>query len=364
MGLPESAEVGHAHAHAHAHASEVHNTLSLHGTFWDLAIESAPALLLAYALAGVMRMVLRPAAIAWLSKGGSLRQGLKGVLFGLPMPICTCGVLPLYETLVRRGIPPTAGVAFLLATPELGLDAVLISLPLLGESLTLTRVLAAILVSLITAWIVGGMLEKKNALSETKPDDHTEEVERIGLREALRYGFVDLVDHTLPWVVAGLAVAALAEPILATETFAQLPSWSHIPIFAALGIPLYVCASGATPLAAIAIHQGVTAGAALAFLLTGPATNATTFGVLSQLHGRRVALMFGAVVTGLAIISGIIVDATLTPTLAAAATAHNEHHSPLNLIALGALSLLLLGSLWRHGVRGLIAGVLRPMLQS
>ena len=137
-----------------------------------------------------------------------------------------------------------------------------------------------------------------------------------------------------------------------------------IPLFAALGIPLYVCASGATPFAAIAIHQGVTAGAALAFLLTGPATNATTFGVLSQLHGRRAALAFGATVTGLAIALGILVDATLSPVIAEVSEAHGHQHSALHLLSLAGLGLLFLGSLWRNGIRGLIDRVLRPMLNS
>ena len=102
-----------------------------------------------------------------------------------------------------------------------------------------------------------------------------------------RTGFVDVLDETGPWIVFGLAVAALMATELDPDGLASLPNSIQLPLFALIGLPVYVCASGATPLVAVLIALGVSPGAALVFLLTGPAMNVTTFGVLTKLHGRR-----------------------------------------------------------------------------
>jgi uncharacterized membrane protein YraQ (UPF0718 family) len=95
-------------------------------TFVGLALESAPALLLAYLVAGLVHAFTTPGKLAWLNRGSTLRQGLSGMALGLPLPICSCGVVPLYEGLIKQGVSTAAAVAFLVATPELGIDAVLL----------------------------------------------------------------------------------------------------------------------------------------------------------------------------------------------------------------------------------------------
>ena len=113
-------------------------------------------------------------------------------------------------------------------------------------------------------------------------------------RAVWRTGFVDVLDETGPWIVFGLAVAALMAAELDLSGLASLPNSIQLPLFALIGLPVYVCAPGATPLVAVLIALGVSPGAALVFLLTGPATNVTTFGVLTKLHGRAVAIGFAA----------------------------------------------------------------------
>lgn len=327
--------------------------LSFVDTFVTLAFESAPALLFAFVGAGLVRAFLAPGSTAWISRGPAALQATKGMAFGLPLPVCSCGVLPLYEGLVRAGVPTTAGVAFLIATPELGLDAILISIPLLGGELTLARIAAAAVVALLAALLIGRLLPMRAPVERSAATPSIPRGAR--LRAGLRFGLVDLVDHTLPWVVLGLGVAAVCEPVLAHAGLRALPAGVDVLLFALIGAPLYVCATGATPLAAVLIHAGVSPGAALAFLLTGPATNLTTFGVLARLHGRRGAALFGIGVLGLAVGVGLLVNlalpAPLVPPLHQAAA---SHASPLQVVCLAALGLLLLGALFRQGPRGII----------
>ena len=336
-------------------------------TLGILLFESAPALLAGYALAGVVPLVLSPTRTAALARGGRAAQALRGVGYGLPLPICSCGVLPLYESLIRRGAPVTAALAFFVATPELGLDAVLLSVPLLGSSLTIARVVAAFAVALLVALLVGrmGRTVTPAPVPAGRLDSASAPAAPSGkarLKAGLRFGFVEVFDHTMPWIALGLIIAALAEPLLSHEAIAHVPPLLQVPLAALVGVPIYVCASGATPVAALALHKGLTSGAAIAFLIAGPATNITTFGVLARLHGRRLALLFGCAVTVLAIIAGWTVDALsiqATPLLDASGAAHGP--SWLDWLCVAGLAALVVASLFRQGPRGALRQVFEPI---
>ncbi len=350
-------------AMAPEHEHHAHEAFSPLGTLYLLALQSAPALLVAYVLAGLLASAIRPASFAWMGKGSGPGQAAKGVLFGLPLPICSCGVLPLYETLVRHGVPATAALGFLIATPELGLDAVLLSIPLLGGELTMARVVAAFVVAMLVALVVGRMAGKPDSdlLREEPEAERMDWPQRV--RKGLKFGLVELFDKTIPWIVAGLLLASLLEPLLDPEWISKIPKYLQVPLFAAIGIPVYVCASGATPLAAIAIHQGVGAGAAIAFLLAGPATNVTTFGILAQLHGRKVAIAFGVSTLVFAIASGLTVDQLDLSFESVLADHDHEHgHAPWwQLGSLLAIAGLFTMSLFRQGPRAMIGRVSNPI---
>ena len=329
-------------------------------TLTELVLDSAPALLAGYVLAGIVIALLTPAHAQWLGGGSAQRQALRGVVFGLPLPVCSCGVLPLYASLVRQGVPATAGLAFLVATPELGLDAILLSIPLLGGPMTVARVVAAFLVAVLVAWFVGRGVSTQAPASEPRPSTPLAPLS-TRLTNGLRYGLFELVDHTLPWIVVGLLAAALLEPLLAHEALTAVPSVLQVPLFAVIGIPVYVCAAGATPLAAVLVHKGVSAGAALAFLLAGPATNLTTFGVLSSLHGRTTAVRFGVGVVVLSVLLGWTVDAVGVPVLDGLQASHEQSGRVLAWLATAALGVLAMASLWRQGPRGALRQIVDPV---
>ncbi|MBX2802508.1 MAG: permease [Myxococcales bacterium] len=341
---------------------ELHHVQSTVETLGVLTLTSAPALLVGFVLAGLLSALLDPARATWLGGGSRAGQAMRGVVFGLPLPVCSCGVVPMYRSLVRSGVPITAGLAFLVATPELGLDAVLLSIPLLGVPLTIARVVAAFGVALVVAWLVGGGSTSAPAVAQPIVTD-SEETLGSRLRRGVRYGLGDLVDHTLPWIVAGLVIAALAEPLLGHDLLVKLPPVVQVPLAALVGIPLYVCASGATPLAAMAVHKGLSAGAALTLLLAGPATNMTTFGILSSLHGRALAVRFGIVLTVVAVAVGWTVDAIGLglPELLPPDHLHEGGGSVLGWLCLAVLGGLGVASLVRQGARGMMGQLLHPI---
>ena len=352
--LLESASQGSVEGAGHVHAMAEHGVQSV---FWDLLLESAPALLLAYLIAGLVQAFLPKATVNWLSGGSPLTQSLRGMAFGLPLPLCSCGVIPVYRSLVLRGAPPAAAVAFLVATPELGLDAVLLSVPLLGVPMTGARVVCAALAAVAVGWWMGRLklpfIHDESAAAAAAPRAGDTVADRVVA--ALRIGFGEMVDGTVAWILVGLLAAAVMAPALDPSWLLALPDPIEVLLCAALGMPMYVCASAATPLVAVLLAAGVSPGAGIAFLLAGPATNVTTFGVLSSLHGRRAALAFTAAMTFACIALGLAVNALLPDSGDAAFKFSADHSaSALQWFSAFALAALFLASLLRQGPRGFV----------
>ena len=327
-----------------------------------LTAESAPALLLAYVFAGLLSAFLPQRSVRWMERGGGVSQAARGMAIGLPFPICSCGVVPLYRSLIQRGAPPAAAMAFLVATPELGLDAVLLSIPLLGPQVTVLRLVTAALVALLVGWWVGGRLKRAERAEEWigSPGATPSVLQR--LTAALRTGTGEVVDHTAPWIVLGLGVAALVTPFLESGWLGSLPPVADVFLFALLGFPTYVCAASATPLVAAFLATGLSPGAGIAFLITGPATNISTLGLVSSLHGRRAAVSFAAIMVTLAISAGVAINTVFgalpVPSLA---TLTEEAPSVLQQGSLVLLTGLFLRSVVRRGPRA-FAGELREGL--
>lgn len=327
-----------------------------------LSAESAPALLLAYVCAGLLSAFLPQRSVRWMERGGGFSQAGRGMAIGLPFPVCSCGVVPLYRSLIQRGAPPAAAMAFLVATPELGIDAILLSIPLLGPQVTVLRLATAALVAMLVGWWVGGRLKAAARAPESidAPDDGPGMLHRLAA--ALRTGTGEVVDHTAPWILLGLGVAVLVTPFLESGWLGGLPPVADVLLFALLGFPTYVCAASATPLVAAFLATGLSPGAGIAFLITGPATNISTLGLLGSLHGRRAAMAFAAVMMTLAVTAGVAVNAIFgtlpVPSLAALT---EEQPSRLQQVSLLLLVGLFLRSVVRRGLRSFV-GELREGL--
>jgi len=322
-------------------------------TLLSLSLKSAPALLAAYLLSGVVHGLMPKQTSAWLSRGSGVSQALRGVALGMPLPICSCGAIPLYRSLISKGVPAAAAIAFLIAAPEIGIDAALLSIPLLGVPITFARLAAAFVVALLAALIVSRL-----APASSQPHASSAEPRQpwpARLKSGFKFGLGDMVDETAPWILLGLCVAAVADPLLDASLLSRIPRGFDVPVLALLGMPVYVCASGATPLMAVLIAKGISPGAAIAFLLTGPATNVTTFGVIGRAYGMRAAAVFAASVALLAMASGFVVNAVLAPASATAlVAARNEIAGPTAYVALAGLILMLVISLLRQGPRGFV----------
>lgn len=354
LGLVLLVVAGGTHHPGEEHAASLvgHST----EVFLTLALESAPALLLAYLMAGMLHAFLPYSSILWMGKGSNLSQAFRGMAVGLPFPVCSCGVVPLYQSLIRKGAPPTAAMSFLIATPELGLDAVLLSIPLLGGSMALIRVVGAALVAILAGVIVGRLCARPTLPAQETGSAGPTLTFPQKLGKSLAVGFGEVVDHTAPWIVVGIGVAAMAQPWISSGWLAGIPDYLEVPLFTLIGLPAYVCASGATPLVAVLLAGGVSPGAALAFLLTGPATNVSTFGLLGNLHGRRIAFIFSGTIIMASMGLGFLVNLAFSGAGSGALDpAEVEGTSVFHQVALVLLTAAFLTSLVRRGARRFVA---------
>ncbi len=324
-------------------------------TFLSLALMSAPALLLAYLAGGLVQVFLPKSSLGWLRSGSQMTRAFTGRAVGLPLPVCSCGVVPLSKSLINRGTPLAAAIAFFVATPELGFDAILISLPLLGTTMMFIRLFAAAIVALLVGWLIGLLFPEQETPPPLAVDPKMEARFAQKLRLSFESAFGEIVDHTGPWILVGLLLAAFVQPLLENIPVHNLSSFWQVPIFALIGMPIYVCASGSTPFVAALLVAGISPGAALAFLITGPATNVTTFGILTRLHNKKVALTFMALMFVIPVAIGYAVN-LIFPTIQTPDIFAHQHDdgSLLQKISLAALALVFVALLLRKGPRHLI----------
>jgi uncharacterized membrane protein YraQ (UPF0718 family) len=344
---------------AHPASHRISSEIGMGATFLTLALESAPALLLSYGVVALTHAFWPGGVARWLGRGRPAGQALRALALGPLVPVCSCGVIPLYQAFVARASSSVAAMTLLVAAPELGLASFFLSLSLLGGKMTVARVVGAVLLALALGLVVGGVVVRgeQGPPSEASPELQRPAAER--LRGGVLYALTDAIDYTLPWVLLGLGLAAFLEPSLAQQALSRRSASADVLLFAALGVPLYVCAAGVTPLVAILLHKGVSSGAALALLLAGPATNLTTFRVLARLHGRRVAALFAGLLFSLVVALGLAANAALggVDSVALHDAAHGQA-GPFQVACLLLLAALAAASLARRGPRFWVEQVL------
>lgn len=347
--------------------------LSVQAALLPLFIETAPSMLIGVLAAGVVRTVLPAKLEAWLRGGGTISQALRGMVFGMPLPLCSCGVVPVAQGMLRASVPVAAVTAFLVATAELDVGGLVLSWRLLGAPLALTRVLAGAALALGVAVLVAAVAKRvplrippkvvrRHGLltapvrphAAPKPDAVPPKAER-SVSSVLRAAGESL-DHVAAWYVFGLVLAAAFEAAVAPSALVRLVGAWDVPLMAVAAVPIYVCAQGATPLAAMMVHKGLSPGAALAFLLVGPATNVAAWGMLRRSLGARVAWSFGAAslvgAVALGVLSNRFLSAATLPEIHTLA-AHDHHAWEWG--AAVVLALLLGGTVLRLGPRAWLA---------
>ena len=308
--------------------------LALLSASWSVLVELAPWLLLGATVAGLLHGFVPPGLIqrSLRGPGGVLRA----VLLGVPLPLCSCGVIPAGIGLQRSGASRGASVGFLIATPQTGVDSVAVAAGFLGWPFALYKVGAALLTG-----VAGGLLveavDPGEEVHEEVADAHTDRSVRGMVAHA-----IDVVRMIWRWLLFGVLVSAALTVFLPPGGLGTLAGGSAVVgllLVLVASVPLYVCATASVPIAAALVQAGLPTGAALVFLMAGPATNVATLGaVWRAFGGRALAGYLGTIIVG-SVALGLAYE-PLLGSLVAQKTGGHEH---LAWWAQAAAALLLVG---------------------
>ncbi|MHC4843561.1 MAG: SO_0444 family Cu/Zn efflux transporter, partial [Planctomycetota bacterium] len=266
--------------------------------FWFTVAEMSPFLLFGFFVAGALSVLVSRAFVETHLGGRGIWPLTKASLFGVPLPLCSCGVIPVAMSLRKHGASKGSTISFLISTPQTGVDSIFVTFSLLGPLFTIFRPIAAFL-----SGIIGGSLTNTfTRLSglDSGPEKQCEEEcctgepKRNRLRRGLKYGFLTLPRDIGKAMLLGLLIAALISVLVPDDYFVGRLGHPLISmlIMVLVGIPVYVCATASVPIAAALIMKGLSPGTALVFLMTGPATNAASFITIWKGLGKATAIAY------------------------------------------------------------------------
>jgi len=286
---------------------------------WDVLAQMAPYLLFGFFMAGILSVFV---SAQWVERhlgGRGFGPVVKSALFGVPMPLCSCGVIPVGASIHQRGASRAATTAFLLSTPQTGVDSILATYALLGPVFAIFRPLAALITGVVggglVAWFDRATAEKpaagQSGTASCAAGCGLEAGHGNAVRCALRYGFVTLPGDIAKALLVGVAVAGLITAFIQKDSLAPYLGGGMGAMIAMMlfGLPIYVCSTASIPIALGFMHLGASPGAALAFLITGPATNAAAISVFWRILGRRTTVIYLLTVALGALVAGFSLDA-------------------------------------------------------
>ncbi len=291
---------------------------NLIGNFIGLFSESAPFLLGGLILAGVIRLLIPD---KWIQKVlGKDSSVVTAALIGTPLPLCSCSVIPAAMGIRRAGASKASTASFMVATPETGVDSIGVTLALMGPVMAIARPISAIMSAIVAGklvrwWDVETPPKQEEVKSCCKNKAaNTAQLGVLGKAQAvLQYGFGKLLSDFMGWLLIGLFFAALIQTFVPDTFLTQYGSGVFAMILVILiSIPMYICATASTPIAAGLMLSGISPGAALVFMLAGPATNIATLMVVKNELGARSLMGYLCGVIFTALIMGLSFDAFLS----------------------------------------------------
>ncbi len=369
-------------------AKVLHFLTNFAGNSWSLVAEMAPYLLFGFAVAGILHILIRRDFVQrWLGKPG-LAAVIKASLLGVPMPLCSCSVIPVAASLRKSGATRGATASFLSSTPQTGIDSILATYALLGGLFTAVRVFVAFVCGIVSGFLIelfckepetgkhasstpvmrSPMRSMSHSLAPLSPQsapsmstvnevksccahEVPKEMKRSPL-EALRYGFITLPADLASALILGLLLAGLITTLLPADLLSGHLSSGPLAFLlaTAISLPLYVCATASIPMAYALLAAGLSPGAALVFLITGPATNTATIVTVWKMLGKRATMIYLLSLLLISWLAGWLFNAALSQGAHANAIhAHTmlepsawQHASGLLLIA------LLIFSVWTN----------------
>ena len=272
----------------------------------------APFLLMGMAISGLISIFIDSRMILKHLGSKNLLSIIKSTVFGIPIPLCSCGVIPVAATLREAGASKGSTVSFLVSTPQTGVDSIFLTYGMLGPVFALFRPLAAFISGIFSGLVINSFDDDTHHhLSKTNKESNENKPLGKRLQSGLKYGFLSLPSDIVVPLFQGLIIAAAIAIFVPPDFIAEhFSSNSHFMLFMMLvvSLPIYVCATASIPIALVLMAKGVSAGAVFVFLMAGPLTTASSIVVIKNILGRKTMYHFLLLTASTAIVFGFILD--------------------------------------------------------
>ena len=275
--------------------------------FWNLSIEMAPFLLLGFLLAGLLSIFISKELIKKHLSNKSKYAVIKSVILGIPLPVCSCGVIPLAASIREKGASKGSTASFVTSTPQTGIDSIIITYDMIGMTFALIRVSVAFISGIVTGLIVDFFKNNKNDYCFSENEFH--DFKKRKIKDGLKYAFYNLPKSLFKPLMIGILFASLISTFIKDDYFISYNStFTEIIFISLISIPMYICSTASVPLALSFINLGISPGAVLIFLILGPATNTITLTTLWKIIGKKETILFiGSIIIN-AVIFGILLN--------------------------------------------------------
>jgi len=298
----------------------------------SLYIEMAPYLILGFLISGFLYLFTSKEMITKNVGTPGFMSVLKAAILGVPMPLCSCGVIPVSTSMYKRGATKGATLSFLISTPQTGVDSILLTLNQMGPQFAIIRPIVALITGVIGG-LFGDLIGDADYQTKTKVD-HQHESKSI--KDGLRYSFITLPQDIINPLIKGIIISGLISVLLPSDFFTSynLIGISAMVVIAIASVPIYVCATASVPIAMVLISKGLEPGAAFVFLMAGPATNAATISVIMNSLGKKIVYVYISIIFISSIIFGLLINAFLDPNSLPINMGHvHSHNAPWNIFS-------------------------------
>ena len=341
----------------------------------SLFIEMAPYILLGVGIAGLLHIILSKDFVAKHIGGNNISSVFKAALFGVPLPLCSCGVVPTAVYLKNSGASKASVTSFLISTPQTGIDSISATWGMLGPVFAVFKAIAALIIGMaggITDYVLDRRTTGKEPAVNRKPAKspvETADIERYPgitgkFKEMFNYAFFELLDDIAVNFIIGLAIAAVISIAIPDDFFAgsflSNPLVSMV-LMVIIGIPMYICSTSSIPVAVALIAKGVSPGAAYVFLVAGPATNAASLAIISKALGKKTTFRYLATIISGSLIFGFAMDLIyrnlgISPFGAAMQNHHAEEAPGVFITAVSVFFLVMLIILFARRLKAKLTG--------
>ncbi|MGD9579954.1 MAG: SO_0444 family Cu/Zn efflux transporter [Vampirovibrionia bacterium] len=292
------------------------NNILLHllTEFWMVLGELSPYLLFGFLIAGILHVLISPETIKKHLGKNKLSSVFKASLFGVPLPLCSCSVIPVATSLKKNGASKGATTSFLISTPQTGVDSIIVTYGLLGPLFAIIRPIFAFISGILGGALVDLLVKEKNSQEIEENVEAksccSQHKKTNKLKEALHHGFIAIPKDIGNSLLIGVFIASLITAMIPDDFFVRHLSSGvgTMIIVLLLSIPIYVCSTSSVPIAAALILKGLSPGAALVFLIAGPVSNAATISTIWTVLGKKVTFIYLSTMFISAIAAGIMLD--------------------------------------------------------